>query len=76
MPSLVSEENVLNLSDSMGRNEVEHVIEKWSDKIRHFEVQFREINENLKVLNRAGHGKRGDSHNKENTSDVIKDRIN
>ena len=35
--------NTTNLGDSMGRNEVEHVIEKWSDKIRHFEVQFKEI---------------------------------
>ena len=56
--------NNTNLGDSMGRNEVEHVIEKWSDKIRHFEVQFKEITENLKVLNRASNNKRVDSHNK------------
>ena len=60
----------------MGRNEVEHVIERWSEKIKNFEVQFREINENLKVLNRAGNSKRVDNNNKENNSDLIKDRVN
>ena len=64
------------MSDGMGRNEVEHVIERWSEKIKNFEVQFREINENLKVLNRAGNSKRVDSNNKENNSDLIKDRVN
>ena len=68
--------NTTNLGDSMGRNEVEHVIEKWSDKIGHFEVQFKEIIENLKVLNRASNNKRVDSHNKENNSDATKDKIN
>ena len=68
--------NTTNMSEGMGRNEVEHVIERWSEKIKNFEVQFREINENLKVLNRAGNSKRVDSNNKENNSDVIKDRVN
>lgn len=76
---MVSEDNILNatnMTENMGRNEVEHVIERWSEKIKNFEVQFKEINENLKVLNRAGNSKRADSNNKENNSDLIKDRIN
>jgi hypothetical protein len=28
------------------------------------------------VLNRAGHSKRVDTHNKENNSDLMKDKIN
>lgn len=68
--------NQTNLSEGLTRFDVEHVIEKWSDKIKNYEIQFKEINENLKVLNRNYTNKRGDSHNKENNSDMIKDKIN
>ena len=40
IPSVISEEQFLNTTnlstDSMGRGEVEHIIEKWSDKIKQF----------------------------------------
>lgn len=53
---MINEEHLstTNLSnESLVRSEVEHVVGKWGDKIKIFEVQLREINENLKVLNRA-----------------------
>ena len=60
----------------MGRGEIEHIIQKWSDKIKQFEVQFKQISENLKVLNRNYTNKRPEQNNKENNNDLIKDKIN
>lgn len=43
--------------------------------MKNFEVQFKEIHENLKVLNRATSHKKTEFQNKEN-NDVIKDKVN
>jgi hypothetical protein len=65
-----------NMGDSLVRAEVEQVISKWSEKIRNFEVQFKEVNENLKVLNRTSINKKSDGQNKENNNELMKDKIN
>ena len=59
------------------RSDMEGIIEKGGEKLKNFEMQFREVNENLKMLNRASSQKRHEgSHNKENNSEAIKDKVN
>jgi len=62
-------------NETLVRSEVEHVVGRWGDKIKNFEVQLREINENLKVLNRGTTHKKTEFQNKEN-NEVIKDKVN
>jgi hypothetical protein len=43
--------------------------------MKYFEVNLKEVNENLKILNR-NNGKKESRENKENSSEGIKDKIN
>jgi chromosome segregation ATPase len=57
------------------RDEMEHIISRWSEKMKYFEIQLKEINENLKILNRTSSHKKTEV-NKENNAEAFKDRIN
>jgi hypothetical protein len=52
---------------------MENFISKWGDKIKMFEVHLKEVNENLKVLNRATHHKKTEVSS---NNDGIRDKIN
>lgn len=75
-PSILTEEQMhsLGLAGSDSSRNFENILEKWGDKIKYFEVQLKEIQQNLKVLNRTNNHKKPES-NKEN-NEGIKDKIN
>lgn len=50
------------MGENLLRGSSEQVIEKMGDKMKYFEIQLREINQNLKVLNKGfGTGKKGEA---------------
>lgn len=56
VPSLLDEEQIIQraaLSDNARKEELEHIIEHWSEKMKYFEIQLKEINENIKILNKT-----------------------
>ena len=58
MPSIVTEEQLLNMScfgtETNLRSSMDNIIEKYGDKMKSMQTQIKEIKENLKVLNRGG----------------------
>ena len=73
--SITSDQNGF-LGDFGDKNNVQLIVQKWGEKIKLFETQLKEVNENLKILNKHS-SKRDYKQNKQNSSDGnIKDRIN
>lgn len=58
------------------RNNFDLILEKWGEKIKYFEVQLKEVNKNLKILNKNSSGKKTEMKESGNSSEGIKEKIN
>lgn len=81
IPSLLDEEQIIQraaLSDNARKEELEHIIEHWSEKMKYFEIQLKEINENIKILNKTSSHHKKSEGNKENSAatEAFKDKLN